>query len=905
MKKSHNIYTLVILAFLLALHIPLTAQGYLHADGNKIIGNDGNEILLRGIGTGNWMIQEGYMMNSSSVAGTQHEFRRRLVETIGETKTDSFYSVWLHNHFREIDLDSMKAWGFNSVRVNMHYVWFTPPIEDEPVAGEITWRETGFVILDSLLSWCNKLEMYMILDLHGAPGGQGTDANISDYDPDKPSLWESEANKAKTVALWRKLAERYADEPWVGGYDLINETNWTFSTGNNSPLRELYGRITDTIRAVDQNHIIFIEGNWFANDFSGLTPPWDDNMAYSFHKYWSTNGPGSLDYATWLRDDYNVPLWLGESGENSNTWFTNCISIAEENNIGWSWWPVKKDGLNNPLKVEPNADYTALISYWQNGGTAPTEEEAFQAVLQFAENHKLENCSFRKDVVDAMMRQPYTTDLKPYVLYHLPDTIFATDYAMGRNGYAYFDLDTANYQVTTGSYSAWNNGYSYRNDGVDIEACSDEGNGYNVGWTSDTEFMVYTLEADSAAAYTLEIRSASGGGGGTLLIEANGTPLCEPVKLPGTGGWQAWSSTTVEDVIIPEGYTELKVLFLTGGSNLNYLRFRDPVEVDEVPFKFTSGETDITGSTIKIGFNKAVTTEASAITAAEFSFFVNGTEVSDATINSDAENPSVLYLVHSYPVDYGDVLTLSYSGTSVLSGTQELTAFENKTIINNLPVRYTLPCKIQAEDFYTNVGLVLENCEDSGGGLNTGYANPGDYLDYRIKVNESGYFLVSYRIATYRTNAEILVQVGDGTDFTSIDTVKVNYTGGWQTWKTQSSGVWLDAGSFLFRIKVKQSEFNLNWFQFTESNAIGNTVAANELFMLYPNPAGEHAWISFKNSGAADREIQVMDIGGRIVKQINGNASRMEIPLGELSPGIYLVRAREENLSAILKLIVE
>ena len=86
--------------------------------------------------------------------------------------------------------------------------------------------------------------------------------------------------------MWGKLAERYSDEPWIGGYDLLNETHWELQTFE---LRNLYIEITNEIRQYDENHVIFVEGNWYANDFSGLTPPWDDNMAYSFHKYWSYN----------------------------------------------------------------------------------------------------------------------------------------------------------------------------------------------------------------------------------------------------------------------------------------------------------------------------------------------------------------------------------------------------------------------------------------------------------------------------------------------------------------------------------------------------------------------------------------------------------------------------------------
>ena len=120
----------------------LFSQGFLHREGKYILDGSGNEVILRGIGTGNWMIQEGYMMQTSGIAGTQHELREKLISTIGEEKTDSFYTVWLDSHFRQIDVDSMKSWGFNSIRVAMHYKWFTPPIEDEPVQGEITWLTT-------------------------------------------------------------------------------------------------------------------------------------------------------------------------------------------------------------------------------------------------------------------------------------------------------------------------------------------------------------------------------------------------------------------------------------------------------------------------------------------------------------------------------------------------------------------------------------------------------------------------------------------------------------------------------------------------------------------------------------------------------------------------------------------
>ena len=95
-------------------------NSFLKADGKRIINEKGESVLLRGMGLGGWMLQEGYMMKVRG-QGQQHKIRSRIPELIGAEKTEEFYSAWLSNHTRKIDIDSMKAWGFNSVRLPMHY----------------------------------------------------------------------------------------------------------------------------------------------------------------------------------------------------------------------------------------------------------------------------------------------------------------------------------------------------------------------------------------------------------------------------------------------------------------------------------------------------------------------------------------------------------------------------------------------------------------------------------------------------------------------------------------------------------------------------------------------------------------------------------------------------------------
>ncbi len=891
MTGERKILSWLISAIIMTMSFQLSAQqGYLHTEGKKIADGSGNNFIIRGIGTGNWMIQEGYMMQTSGVAGTQHAFRKKLKETIGVARTDSFYNVWLGDHFRKIDADSLASWGYNTIRVALHYKWFTPPIEEEPVAGEITWLNTGFELLDSLLSWCEANHLYLILDMHGAPGGQGKDANISDYDSSKPSLWESELNKTKLVALWYKLAQRYSEKKWIGGYDLINETNWTFPEGNNSPLLKLYKRITDTIRLVDNNHILFIEGNWWANDFSGLTPPWDDNMVYSFHKYWSYNRENSLDWIISLRDRYNIPVWLGETGENSNTWFTNLVRLAEEKNIGWSFWPVKKAGVNNPLRVKVNSDYRQLIDYWKGERSSPGADAAFQAVLGFANNHRLENCIIQRDVIDAIFRQPYTTALKPYKMHQPEDYIYATDYALGRNGYAYFDRDTGDYHVDTDNYTSWNQGGQLRNDGVDIQTCNDQGNsnGYNVGWTEDGEWMVYTLQNEAATLYDCEVRSTSENGKAYVQFSANGRIISDAIYLPATGSWTAWRTTTANDILLPAGDIELKLKFIKGGANLNYIRFVNPRTANETGFEALYCETSMLENEVLVHLNKPVT---SGVSAGDFELRADNQVVplESASISPDGYT---IILSTGNMLTTGSQLTLTYQGNSVKSDGAGLETFSNKVVTNELVSYYEVPAKVEAEDFYANSGFELETSLDDGGGLNTAYANPGDYLDYLLYVPVRGDYQADFRIATGNGSAKIELLYEDNGKFVSIKELNLPVTGDWQNWQTQPTAVKLPAGKYRFRVQASQGEFNLNWINFSLLTGVQEDASKN-LLRVFPNPANDFLVIECPGYNKGMKKLEFFDLKGSMVYAFQLTDNRTILNTTGIKSGVYLLRLQQ------------
>jgi hypothetical protein len=558
----------------------LAAQGFLKVDGRHLENDVNKNFILRGMGFGGWMLQEGYMLDLGFL-GQQYKIKEKITGLIGKKQADIFYDKWLKNHTQQTDIDSMASWGFNSVRLPMNYDLFTLPVKDEPVAGKNTWLPKGFKMVDDLLSWCKKNKIYLILDLHAAPGGQGTDLPISNRKPDEPSLWQSQANQDKTVALWKKLATRYANEPNIGGYDILNETNWGFTDTadthginekDNSRLRDFFIRITKAIREVDKKHIIYLEGNGFANNYHGMFPLWDNNLVISFHKYGNFTTKETIQNFLDYREKYNVPLWLGESGENSNTWFTNTIRLMEDNDIGWSWWPLKKMGINNPLQIKKPDDYDLIIKYCKGEIPKPDSATAQKILNQLFENIKIQNNIYHKDVTDAMFRQVYSTATLPFKWNVISEntTINAVDYDLGRNGFAYNDNDTASYQYTAGVHTQGNRGRTYRNDGVDIK--NDKNNEPYVFSIEDGEWLLYTIDVKKSGNYSLTFSTSDSSG--VINIYVNNKKVSEDISINASGDENKFDKSTPTKINLSKGTNKLKIYFKKGGFNLKNIQLK-------------------------------------------------------------------------------------------------------------------------------------------------------------------------------------------------------------------------------------------------------------------------------------------------------------------------------------------
>ena len=889
----------------------LQSQNRLATFGHAIVNEAQDTVLLRGMGLGGWMVQEGYMLQTSAYANPQWEIRQKIEETIGEEATEEFYDAWLQNHVQKSDIDSMKAWGFNSVRLPMHYNLFTLPIEEEPVPGENTWLEIGFELTDSLISWCKQNEIYVVLDLHAAPGGQGYDAAISDYNPANPSLWQSADNRNKMVALWKRLAEHYAEEDWVAGYDLLNEPNWDLP--GNVAMRALYEEVTDSIRTVDPDHIIFIEGNWWANDFTGLTPPWDDNLVYSPHKYWSTNTAETMQWVTTMRNEHNVPLYLGESGENSNVWFRDAIRLLEDLGIGWAWWPLKKvDNISAILSIPKTDNYQALLNHWGGSGPAPTTEDATAALMELAENLKTGNCAFKEDVVDAMFRQVYSDETRPFQeAQSIPGVVFATDFDLGVVGSAYSDTKTANYHVSTGNYTEWNSGWAYRNDGVDVQPCGDviNCNGYNVGWLASDEWMNYTVDVEVAGVYDVELRVAAGADDGTFHFEVNGADVSQPVSVANSGGWESWTTVEVEDVILYEGQSTLSFYMNQPGFNLSSFEFQytgmSPADADH---EFVSAQTR-NNDQIEMTVNKPIQAPMASVPGG-FEIAVNGDVRSFNSLALSAENDRMVVFDMDQPLKGTDVIKISYSGSAVQAEDGDLLeAFQLEDVLNTLDIVHEIPGRIEAESYSYQVGVELEGTSDVGGGQNVGYLDAGDILEYQVQVSNSGFYNVDFRTASLDGTGAVLVRlIRENGQVIYVCQSEFEPTGGWQDWATTSATANLDTGIYTMRVQITDAPFNLNWIQFDyqeqeeeeeeeEEEEISYGFAFNNI-VTYPNPAADQITIAYGVFLSQDLALSIYDSRGRpVYGKVFEEVSVIEEPLdlSGLSMGLYHVFIQKEN----------
>lgn len=402
--KRQGLRWVVLLLSLAAATSSHAQSRFVTTRGKDLVSPNGKPFLLKGINLGNWLLPEGYMFKFKT-ANSPRRIEAVINELVGEDEGRRFWKAFHENYITQQDIRFIKQSGFNSVRVPFSYRLFVSDDEPTKLEGE------GYRLLANVVAWCKQENLYVIFDMHGAPGGQTGD-NIDDswgY----PFLFESAESQELTANIWRKIAARYRNEPIVIGYDLLNEpiAHYFDAATLNPKLEPLYRKIVAGIREVDRNHVIFLGGAQWNNNFKVFGPPFDSKLVYTFHKYWMEVNKGAIQEYLDFRDKHNVPLWMGESGENTDEWIGSYRTLLETHNIGWCFWPYKKlDATSNVVSINKPADWDAIVTFADGPRTTfeevrkhrPAKEKVQKALRDYLEQIKFANCRVNKEYLKAL-----------------------------------------------------------------------------------------------------------------------------------------------------------------------------------------------------------------------------------------------------------------------------------------------------------------------------------------------------------------------------------------------------------------------------------------------------------------------------------------------------------------------
>lgn len=388
-------------------HADVTPEDFIRIDGTDLVAPDGSGFFIKGTNLGNWLNPEGYMFGFSKTnsAGMIDQMFRELV---GPDFTDEFWKLFKDNYITREDIEFIASTGSNTIRVPFHYKLFT----DEDYMG-LKSQQDGFKRLDDVIGWCREFGLYVILDMHDAPGGQTGD-NIDDS-YGYPWLLESETSQQLFCDIWREIADYYKNEPVILGYDLMNEPVAPYFDNMdelNEKLEPLHKRVVAAIREVDTNHIILLGAPQWNGNFKPFKDwTYDDKLMWTCHRYGGDPiRPAIMNFIE-FRDSTGLPMYMGEIGHNTDEWQETFCRTMIEANIGYTFWPYKKirnscfSGITPPENWDKVVGFseTPRSTFSEIRAARPDQEIARKAMLDFIEASRFENCTPQDSYIKSLL----------------------------------------------------------------------------------------------------------------------------------------------------------------------------------------------------------------------------------------------------------------------------------------------------------------------------------------------------------------------------------------------------------------------------------------------------------------------------------------------------------------------
>ena len=380
--------------------IGIRETDFLKADGKLLRKNygTGEVTYLRGTNAGGYLLQEFWMCLTeyTNNVSCELELYNKLQERFGEKTMLELVDYYQDIYWTEKDFDNCAAMGMNCIRLP---IWYRNLVDANGKFRSDAWDK-----IDWFIENAGERGMYVILDMHGAPGSQnGSDHSGVDGRDNKEGaskfFWGNDAGKNQNLfyTIWENIARRYKDNPIVAGYDLLNEPYCTYrysSSHSDDELHNLlwgiYDKAYDKIRAIDKNHIIIMEATW---------DPWDlpdpskfnwSNVMYEYHNYlyddYDNAAGGQISNMKKKTDaianaNYNVPSYMGEFNymNNPSAW-DEGLKLLNDCGLNWTIWTYKTTSSSgnwgtfhhssdNKVNIETDSVDT-IKSKWAKAATA-------------------------------------------------------------------------------------------------------------------------------------------------------------------------------------------------------------------------------------------------------------------------------------------------------------------------------------------------------------------------------------------------------------------------------------------------------------------------------------------------------------------------------------------------------
>jgi endoglucanase len=792
----------------------------LHADGAKWAKASGKAVNLKGTNLGNWLVQEFWMMGQGGNGVTdQCTLENKLTERFGYAEKERLIKLFRDSWMTERDWDQLQAFGFNIVRLPI--LWSV--IEDEK--NPKTLRADAWQYLDWAIAEGKKRGIYVILDLHGAQGGQTPNDHTGCAGQNK--YWTSTEYQDRAKWLWEQIATKYKDEPAVAAYDPLNEPWGSTAEDMATRVTELY----DTIRKIDAKHIVMLPSHYGNIEVygdpvaKGMT-----NVAFELHPYPGLFGDRPMDTHYDIHRDW---LRCGASGTGGVCDWNTKITALKTPFLMGEFQPWQSAGLELGGKVA-RATYDTYAGYgWASTSWAYKLVSATGGQGKGTWGMVTNAINSNNDSGVGLVAKASTWDCANW------NSTFAdacakkaTAIKVGGTG-----PKTYYFVIKTGANAGANPDVTYDkisivNDATKAEVINNGNFGANTGWTTltisgseDLDFnfngvgktpvgsdgavlritrpvgvtgeinggIYQAITLEGGQSYTFNGSFKDNGSvntwaemylvdqvpvAGKDVLDMTGkvdfatAPLADIESLFKGFATQAYdvhsglakylTTTPTTIYTLPKRPTGLKLVQGTGNVALNWTANN---ETDLTGYKIYRGITPGSGTLLAEGVKTNTYTDSTAVDGITYYYTVSATDAEDESYRSDEAANKINYTA--------------------------------------------LPGKVEAEAYSSMSGIQLEDCSDTGGGKNVGYFEPDDYIEFKVSVATAGNFTIDYRLATANgsTGFEVLI------DGAKVDAFVVPVTGGWQSWKTYTSPSFaMTTGNHTLRFKSVGKEWNINYF---------------------------------------------------------------------------------------------